>query len=157
MENEQYYHVFLADDDRDQGLLFERVLKQVDPNIELAIENNGSDLLDHLEKEIPDLLFLDLKMPRKNGYECLSEIRNHLKLSDLPIVVYSSSSHMSDIAKAYEHHADLYMVKPFNSQHLRNALHSILKMEWRINYPNQKFYFINNKFVPFTAYEDLNV
>jgi hypothetical protein len=43
------------------------------------------------------------------------------------------------------------MVKPFNSLHLRNALASILKMEWIENYSQQKYYFINNRFVPFTA------
>jgi hypothetical protein len=58
---------------------------------------------------------------------------------------------MTDIQKSYLHKADLYMVKPFNSIHLKNALESILKMEWRKNYTNQKYYFINNRFVPFTA------
>jgi hypothetical protein len=58
---------------------------------------------------------------------------------------------VTDIQKSYVHKADLYMVKPFDSFHLRNALESILKMEWIKNYPNQRFYFINNRFVPFTA------
>ena len=143
--------VVLADDDPDHGLLFQLVLRQVDPTKSLTVVKDGSALMELLNYQIPDLLFLDLNMPCKNGFECLSEIRNHPKLSALPIVVYSSSSHMTDIQKSYVHKADLYMVKPFNSIHLKNALHSILNMEWRKNYPNQKFYFINNRFVPFTA------
>jgi CheY-like chemotaxis protein len=144
-------HVVLADDDPDHGILFQRILKQVDPLKHLTIVKDGKELIDLLADQKPDLLFLDLNMPCKNGYECLKEIRQQQHLKDLPIVVYSSSTHMNDIQKSYVHKADLYMVKPFNSFHLRNALESILHMEWRKNYPNQRFYFINNRFVPFTA------
>jgi CheY-like chemotaxis protein len=144
-------HVVLADDDQDHGILFEHILKQVDPTKSLTIIKNGEQLIDFLTCQIPDLLFLDLNMPCKNGHECLKEIRQKLGLADLPVVVYSSSTHMTDIQKSYLHKADLYMVKPFNSLHLRNALESILKMEWRKNYTNQPHYFINNRFVPFTA------
>jgi CheY-like chemotaxis protein len=142
--------VVLADDDQDHGLLFKMVLKQVDPSKTLYIIKDGDSLLQSLETQVPDLLFLDLNMPCKSGLECLQDIRENLHLTELPIVVYSSSTHMTDIQKSYLHKADLYMVKPFNSFHLRNALESILSMEWRKNYTDQKFYFINNRFVPFT-------
>ena len=142
--------VVLADDDRDHGMLFKIVLKQVDPTKHLTIVKDGGELIGLLEQHTPDLLFLDLNMPCKNGIECLQEIRGRLGLTDLPVVVYSSSSHMTDIQISYIHKADLYMVKPFNSFHLRNALESILKMEWKTNY-NDKYYFINNRFVPYTA------
>ena len=142
--------VVLADDDRDHGTLFKMVLKQVDPSKHLTIVRNGDELIQLLKITRPDLIFLDLNMPCKNGIECLAEIRGKLGLTDLPVVVYSSSSHMTDIQRSYIHKADLYMVKPFNSIHLRNALESILKMEWRNNFA-EKFYFMNNRFVPFTA------
>src|SRR6476661_2293924 len=128
-------HVVLADDDPDHGYLFQLVLKQVDPNRALIRVHDGAALLDYLSRERPGLVFLDLNMPCKNGYECLSEIRNRPELADLPIVVYSSSTQMNDIQRSYIHKADLYMVKPFNSFHLQNALESILSMEWRNNYP----------------------
>lgn len=144
-------HVVLADDDPDHALLFRMVLKQVDPSRKLTIVRDGAELMDFLMQEVPGLLFLDLNMPCKNGYECLQEIRNTETLQSLPIVVYSSSTHMTDIQKSYIHKADLYMVKPFHSLHLRNALESILNMDWRKNYPNERYYYINNRFVPFTA------
>ena len=144
-------HVVLADDDPDHGLLFQRVLYQVDPSKKLTIVNDGSELMEILSRQVPDLLFLDLNMPCKNGYECLQEIRSDRGLEKLPVVVYSSSTQMTDIQKSYLHQADLYMVKPFNSIHLKNALESILNMSWRKNYPNERYYFINNRFVPFTA------
>jgi len=142
-------HVVLADDDRDHGILFHHVLKQVDPSKTLTIVKDGEDLMKFVMQQVPDLVFLDLNMPCKHGLECLQEIRNQLNLKDLPVVVYTSSTHMTDIQKSYLHQADLYMVKPFNSFHLRNALESILKMEWKET--NYKYYFINNRFVPFTA------
>jgi len=52
-------------------------------------------------------------MPGKNGYECLHEIRENPSLRQLPVIVYSSSSHMRDIQKSFIHQADFYLVKPF--------------------------------------------
>ncbi|HEU0063475.1 MAG TPA: response regulator [Flavisolibacter sp.] len=144
-------NVVLADDDKDHGYLFRMILRQVDPSKSVTIVKDGAQLIDFLKKQVPDLLFLDLNMPCKGGLECLREIRKELNLKDLPIVVYSSSTHMTDIQKSYLHEADLYMVKPFNSIHLKNALDSILKMDWRNNLHEQRYYFMNNRFVPFTA------
>jgi len=144
-------HVVLADDDPDHGFLFQRVLKQVAPERFLTRVRDGAALIELLAREVPGLVFLDLNMPCKNGYECLEEIRYRPELSDLPVVVYSSSTQMNDIQRSYIYKADLYLVKPFNSYHLKNALTSILTMDWRRNYPNERFYFINNRFVPFTA------
>jgi CheY-like chemotaxis protein len=143
-------HVVLADDDTDHAIIFKKVLEAVDPSRYLTIARDGEELIRLLSTYVPELLFLDLNMPCKNGLECLQDIRQNLNLHDLPIVVYSSSTHMTDIQKSYIHRADLYMVKPFNSFHLKNALESILKMEWRSKV-SEKYYFINNKFVPFTA------
>lgn len=144
-------HVVLADDDQDHGFLFQLVLHQVDPGKRLTIIRDGEELMLFLSQEVPDLLFLDLNMPCKHGLECLKEIREQLQLHDLPIVVYSSSTYMTDIQRSYIHKADLYIVKPFNSFHLKNALESILTTDWRKKFSQQKHYFINNRFVPFTA------
>jgi CheY-like chemotaxis protein len=151
MSAHELNHVVLADDDRDHGLLFHYVLKKVDPSRSVTVVKDGQELLDFLSHHTPDLLFLDLNMPGKNGFECLSEIRKQEKLKQLTIVVYSSSTHMTDIQKSYLHQADLYMVKPFNSFHLQNALNSILTMEWKEQQSDCKYYFMNNRFVPFTS------
>lgn len=143
--------VILADDDQDHALLFERILKKVDPIIKLVIAKDGLELLNLLSTIKPELLFLDLNMPCKNGFECLQEIRNNPPLAHLPIIVYSASSRMTDIQKAYLHNADLYMVKPFHSDHLTYALESVLQMDLKKTAVRKAQYFINNRFVPFTA------
>jgi CheY-like chemotaxis protein len=144
-------HIVLAEDDKDHSILFQVMLKQVDPTKTLSVVHNGEELLEFLSQQIPDIVFLDLNMPCKNGLDCLKEIRQQESLKDLPVVVYSNSANMNDIHKSYVHRADLYMVKPFDSYHLKHALQSILSMDWREKYSNQRYYFINNRFVPFTA------
>jgi CheY-like chemotaxis protein len=90
-------------------------------------------------------------MPCKNGYECLQEIRKDPSLKDLPIVVHSSSAHLSDIQKSFLHNADFYLVKPFITDHLKRAIQMILSVDWKDNPPIKRHYFINNSFVPYTA------
>lgn len=143
--------VMLADDDKDHALLFKRVLASVDPSMQLMVVHDGEELLYSLAQMHPEILFLDLRMPCKNGIECLQAIRSNPALEGLKVVVYSSSSHMTDIQKCYVHKADLYMVKPFKTEHLRSALSIILKKDAWDAYYLQNHYYINNRFVPFTA------
>jgi CheY-like chemotaxis protein len=147
----QIEHVVLADDDNDHGIIFEKILRQVDPSKKLTIVQDGSELMDLLVQKKPDLVFLDLNMPCKNGLECLAEIREELKLDELPVVVYSSSTQMTDIQKSFIRKADLYMVKPFNSFHLKNALEMLFSVDHLRQYMKRNYYFMNNRFVPFTA------
>lgn len=143
-------HVVLADDDRDHGMLFERVVHKFFPNVELSFVHNGEELLDHLHTHDVDLVFLDLKMPCMNGYECLAEIRKDSELKNLPVIVYSGSAHLLDIKEAFMNSADVYMVKPFSTKHLVAALKQVFIKNWKDKL--FKHYFINNRFVPFTAF-----
>jgi CheY-like chemotaxis protein len=153
MENTDRHmnHVVLADDDQDHGLLFEMILHEIDPTKTVTVVKDGEALINLLSENAPDVLFLDLKMPCKDGLQCLNEIRNTLDLKHLPIVVYSQSSQLLDIQKSFNHDADLYMVKPFNASHLKKALESVFNTEWRKMYTDVPHYYINNRFVPFTA------
>jgi len=144
-------HILLADDDNDHAVLFGRIIKEEYPAITISYVNDGERLLQFLHLNQIDLLFLDLNMPCKDGYECLHEIRMDPSLKDLPIIVYSSSAHLSDIQKSFIHRADFYLVKPFKTDHLRTALKQILSVNWRDNPTIRQHYFINNRFVPFTA------
>jgi CheY-like chemotaxis protein len=143
-------HILLADDDMDHALIFGKVLKKEYPSIDVSYVSDGEHLLSFVRQNTVDLLFLDLNMPCKSGYECLQEIRRDPALKELPIIVYSSSAHLSDIQKSFIHRADFYVVKPFNSEHLKTALQTILSLNWKQN-PMRHYYFINNRFVPFTA------
>jgi CheY-like chemotaxis protein len=151
---EQVYpiqNILLADDDKDHAALFGRILKKEYPQVHISHVTDGQQLIQFLHLNQTDLLFLDLNMPCKDGYECLQEIRKDASLKDLPIIVYSSSAHLSDIQKSFIHRADFYLVKPFSTDHLRTALKMILSVNWKENPPIKQHYFINNRFVPYTA------
>ena len=144
------YHILLADDDADHAALFERILTREYPEVKLSFVNDGLQALQFLRLNQVDLLFLDLNMPCKNGYECMQEIKKDPSLQHLPVIVYSSSAHMSDIQKSFILKADFYMVKPFSTEHLKTALKMILSINWS-DPPAHPHYFINNRFVPYTA------
>ena len=144
-------HILLADDDKDHGILFSRILNRIDPGKTLSCVYDGDELFQFLEQHHVDMIFLDLRMPSKDGHQCLIDLKNHEIYKSIPVIVYSTSSSRTDIQKSFIHKADFYMVKPFNSEHLTNALESILTINWKEGSPMNKHYYMNNRFVPFTA------
>lgn len=124
-------NILLADDDDDDRLLFKDVLREFSKNARLAFAHNGEQLMTMLRSEsLPDVLFLDLNMPLKNGIECLEEIRNDEKLKDLPVVIFSTSSHPGTISRMYDIGAHLYVRKPNDFNNLRKAIYEVLKKDW---------------------------
>lgn len=144
-------HILIADDDRDHALIFEKIIRREFPQMKVSNVTDGNQLMQFLRLNSVDLLFLDLKMPCKNGFECLQDIRRNPAFHHLPIVVYSSSAHLSDIQKSFLFEADFYLVKPFITEHLKRAIHTILSVDWKDNPPIRRHYFINNNFVLYTA------
>src|ERR1700677_1910964 len=88
-------NILLADDDADERYFFEAAVKGLPIATTIETVNDGIFLMDYLGVHLhclPDILFLDINMPRKNGKECLIEIRSSLTLKHLPIVMYSTTS-----------------------------------------------------------------
>ena len=87
-------NIVLADDDTDDCSFFDKALKEISIATNLTIVHDGEQLMDYLyrnSEHLPDVLFLDLSMPRKNGFECLSEIKESMQLKDLCVVMFSTS------------------------------------------------------------------
>lgn len=124
-------HILLADDDDDDRLLFTDVLSEFSKEIELTFAHNGEHLMNLLHAGmLPDILFLDLNMPLKNGMECLDEIRGDRKLRELPVVIFSTSSHPGTINRMYENGAHLYIRKPNDFSSLRKIIQHVLSRDW---------------------------
>ena len=90
--------ILLADDDNDDCSFFRKALSALSISTELKIVNDGEQLMSELnnkEIKIPDVLFLDLNMPRKTGLECLAEIKRDDRFKDLPVVIFSTSKDTS--------------------------------------------------------------
>ena len=122
--------ILLADDDRDDRYFFDRALKTLPIRTQLVTVENGENLMDYLVKnsnQLPDILFLDLNMPRKNGSECLIEIKSNDKLKQLPVIIYSTSLHENVADVLYKNGAHYYIRKS-NLPELKKILHHVLKL-----------------------------
>jgi CheY-like chemotaxis protein len=114
--------ILLVEDDPNDVLLMQRAFEKARLANPLRIVRDGEEAIDYLGGEgiycdreqypIPLLLLLDLKMPKRSGFEVLEWLRGHEQFSSLPVVVLTSSEELPDVAKAYRLGANSYLVKP---------------------------------------------
>lgn len=143
------HSIILADDDRDDSELFHDVLKQVNPKIKLEVVNDGAELISLLKHIYPDLLFLDLEMPRKNGLECLIEIRKDQVLRALPVIVFSSTTRPANIQTAYEMGAHLFLIKSPSFAEYTASVKAILALDWKNPDNVRGQYCVNGRYTAF--------
>jgi CheY-like chemotaxis protein len=127
--NNDPFNIVLADDDEGDRLLFIEALKDLKIKVDVNTVNDGVYLMEYLAKEdtpLPFLLFLDLNMPRKNGLQCLKEIRATEKLREVPVAIYSTSSTEADIEKTFLNGANVYIKKPNDFSSLKEVLHKVV-------------------------------
>jgi len=113
--NDELFYVILADDDEGDKLIFREALEELDKTIVFKTVDNGVELMEYLTQQnvhLPHLIFLDLNMPRKNGLQCLKEIRANEKLKDLCIAIYSTSDNEIDMEETFLNGANIYINKP---------------------------------------------
>ena len=125
------HRLLLADDDIDDCTFFKEALEELPLTASLTTVNDGVELMQLLSGELtsfPDMLFLDLNMPRKTGYECLSEIKSNDKLKHLPVIILSTSFE-HDIAKLlYKNGADFYLRKPGDFSILKQLIYKTIHL-----------------------------
>jgi CheY-like chemotaxis protein len=112
----------MGDDDEDDRTLLEAACADLNLNIDLRTVVDGADLIDYLLRclrrndagspPVPDLILVDLNMPRANGHQVLSVIRAFDEFQRLPVIVLSNSKDPKDIKKAYERGATAFVAKP---------------------------------------------
>ncbi|MBE9035811.1 response regulator [aff. Roholtiella sp. LEGE 12411] len=114
--------ILMADDDEDDSMLVSEALAESQLPIEAYIVRNGEELMDFLYNRgryvdkssapRPDLILLDLNMPKKDGIEALRDIKNDPKLRRIPVVVLTTSGAQEDIDNAYDLGANSFIIKP---------------------------------------------
>lgn len=141
MESTQHWrNIFLSDDDSDDCSLFLEALEQVQSRISVHVSRDGARLMQDLSDagtHIPELIFLDLNMPKKSGLECLVEIRNLPGLKDIPVVVLSTTSNTEIIERSFAAGANFYITKPSNFSALKKSLAYVLSLEPG-NFPHRR-------------------
>ena len=120
--------IFVVDDDLDDTEIFQEVLSFIDPTIQCSTAENGRDALDKLSRVtfIPDLIFLDLNMPRMDGKECLRKLKENLLLRSIPVIIYTTSSQSKDIEETMAAGAIKFITKPLNVNDLEKILRPIV-------------------------------
>lgn len=127
-------NIALADDDEDDRTLFKEAMNEIKIKTKLSLFNNGKELMDYLTLPnviLPEIVFLDLNMPIKNGMQCLYEIRNHPRLKDLLVAIYSTSSSEADIEETFVNGANIYINKPNSFGDLKQAIEKVLQLNWQ--------------------------
>lgn len=126
--------LFIIDDDEDDQLFLHEAMNDLKIPIDCYYANNGETALKQLRDEgipVPDFIFLDLNMPRLNGKECLVEIKKLSKYDEVPIIIYSTSSHQKDKTEIMQLGADYFLTKPTRISELCKHLLDIFSTDWK--------------------------
>lgn len=127
-------NVLLADDDEDDRLFFREAFEEIKIKTKVKTVNDGVELMNHLARnghELPHILFLDLNMPRKNGIDCLMEIKQNDFLKDIPVAIYSTSASEEDIENTFVKGANVYIKKPSDFGTLKKILEEVITINWQ--------------------------
>jgi CheY-like chemotaxis protein len=127
--SEKPQKLLLADDDADDCMFFKEALDEIPLPTDLTTVNDGVELMQFLNAtsaNLPELLFLDLNMPLKAGFQCLVEIKENEKLKQLPVIIYSTSMDHEVVNTLYEKGAHYYICKPPEFSQLKRVIQEAL-------------------------------
>lgn len=122
-------NILLADDDTDDCIFFKEALGELIISTELTSVHDGEQLMQLLTNEtteLPHVLFLDLNMPRKNGFECLLEIKLSKRLNQLPVIIFSTSFEQDVVNLLYKNGAQYFIRKPSEFTQFKNIIQESL-------------------------------
>ena len=122
--------LFLVDDDPDDQHVFAEALSEIDTDVNLVTASNGLEALETLKRNhsrLPDLIFLDLNMPKMNGKQFLKEIKSLSPFRDIPVVIYSTSSAKMDMDETLAMGAEGFIVKPDSFGAVCEAIRGVIK------------------------------
>lgn len=121
--------ILIVDDEPHIRLLLEQTLEDLeDEGVELLTADNGEQALDTIKTEKPDLVFLDVMMPKMNGFDVCNAVKNELSIKDVYIIMLTAKGQEFDKLKGKEVGADLYMTKPFDPDEVVKKSMQILEL-----------------------------
>lgn len=124
--------ILLVEDNEGDIILTLEALKQARISNEIAIVKDGDQALKYLYKEDefknakpPDIILLDINLPKIDGLEVLNRIKNDEKLKIIPVIMLTTSDSETDILKSYQNHANCYITKPVNFSNFMEVIQTI--------------------------------
>ncbi|WP_184213227.1 response regulator transcription factor [Granulicella aggregans] len=122
--------ILIVDDEPHLRMLIQQTLEELeDEGVELLMASNGEEAIDMIQEEQPNLVFLDVMMPKKNGFDVCHAVKNELKLNHIHIILLTAKGQEFDRQRGQEVGADLYMTKPFDPDALVAKARSVLGLE----------------------------
>jgi two-component system alkaline phosphatase synthesis response regulator PhoP len=119
--------ILIVDDEAHLRMLIQQTLEELeDEGVELLTASNGEEALATIRAQQPDLVFLDVMMPRKNGFDVCNAVKNELGLAHIHIVLLTAKGQEFDRQRGQEVGADLYMTKPFDPDAIVAKARSVL-------------------------------
>ncbi len=132
MTNAELVCVLLVEDDPGDVLLIREAFAEQKVGNALAVVNDGVQAMEYVRgegefagRERPDLVLLDLNLPRKSGAEVLAEIKSDPRLATIPVIVLTTSEAEEDVLRSYKSHANAYITKPVDFDRFRQIVHKI--------------------------------
>lgn len=119
--------ILIADDNAQNRELLEALLTKFDCETEFAVD--GKDTLDKVQLFQPDLILLDVMMPKLNGFEVCRQLKSDRATSKIMILMVTALSELGDIERAVEAGTDDFLSKPVNSLELQKRVHNMLKLK----------------------------
>lgn len=121
--------ILIVDDEAHIRMLIEQTLEDLeDEGVEFLSADNGESALQMIQAEKPNLVFLDVMMPKMNGMEVCSRVKKHLGMNDVFIILLTAKGQELDRQKGTEVGADVYMTKPFDPEKLLSKAIEVLEL-----------------------------
>ncbi|TVR77964.1 MAG: response regulator [Chitinophagaceae bacterium] len=138
-------HILLVEDNEGDIILTKEAFEESEINNSLSVVKNGIDALDYvfkrgkfMESESPELILLDLNLPKKNGFEVLEILKSSDKTRHIPIIILSTTSSQRDVNLAYHYQANCFLSKPLEIDDFMEMIHAI-EYFWMslVKFPNK--------------------
>jgi CheY-like chemotaxis protein len=138
--------IFYLDDDLDDLMLFMEVAKNLPNPINVIAFNSTTDFLTALEtmEMLEVIVFLDINMPDKNGFDILKTLKKTAKFQSLPVIIYSTSREQIAINICKEFGADFFAIKPTSYEAIGNIIKKAIDVDWQ-NRISTKHHFVLNR------------
>ncbi|RXJ44357.1 response regulator [Gelidibacter gilvus] len=135
-------NIAFVDNDQDDQWLFEEALDELPIKCTLKVFKTGQEFMNYLDTspEKPDIIFLDLNMPVKSGFECLKEIKQNEKLKHINVIIYASHINEEYVERTFDFGANLYIKKPSNFNEIKKTLNEVLMKNWEVHNSNLNKY-----------------
>lgn len=132
--NQRLINILICEDNLGDVYIIKNALENSTSNYDLHHVDNGESALNYLQKigeyqnaSRPDLILLDLNLPKKHGFEVLQEIKTNPDFKTIPVIILTSSKSDQDILKSYELFGSCFVTKPFNFEDFSDAMQDIEK------------------------------